>query len=73
MGVSMLKPILHHKFRPRYHNRLFWSLQNHTTTEWVRLEGTCEDHLVQNPSSKQGQLLHFDQDHVQLGFEYLQG
>lgn len=73
MGVSMLKPILHHKFRPSYRNRLFWSLQTHTTTEWVRLEGTCEDHLVQNLSSKQGQLLQFDQDHVQLGFVYLQG
>jgi len=50
-------------------------LQNHTTAEWVMLEGTSEDHLVHHhlPCSKQGQLLQVAQDHDQLGFDCLQG
>lgn len=55
---------------------LFWaSLQHHTVTEWVSLEGAPEDHLVHHylPCSKQGLLLQVAQNHDQVGFEYLQG
>lgn len=39
----------------------------------VRMDGTSEDHLVQSPCSKQGQLMQFAKDHVQLSSEWLQG
>lgn len=52
------------------------SLQHHTVTEWVWLEGAPEDHLVHHylPCSKQDLLLlQVAQNHDQVGFEYLQG
>ena len=47
--------------------------QIHTITEWLRLDRSSGDHLVQLLCSEQGHMQHSAQDCVQSGFEYLQG
>ena len=42
------------------------------TTEWLWLKGTSWDHLVQPICFKQGHLEHTVQNHIQVGFQYLQ-
>lgn len=45
----------------------------HTITEYLRLEGTSDDQLVQPLNSKQRQLQQGAKDHAQSSSEYFQG
>lgn len=47
-------------------------IQNNSNTEWVMLGSTSGSHAVQLPCSKQSNLEKLVQDHIHLGFEYLQ-